>query len=188
MTASMQEFLPLIYAQLKQLANREMSRERLDHTLQPTALINEVYVRLSKDGTQRTWDSPGHFFTAAAEAMRRILVDHARHHNSLKRGGDRQQVPFTDAYASRIPTAQLLSLDDALTLFEKDFPRKAALVKLRYFAGMSHQEAAESLQISRATADRDWAFAKVWLYQQIETGSPTSPGCDTEASADPNSH
>jgi RNA polymerase sigma factor (TIGR02999 family) len=188
MTVTTQELLPLIYAQLKQLADVQMSAERADHTLQPTALINEVYIRLAAEQPHRSWDHSGHFYAAAAEAMRRILVDHARRHNSLKRGGQQTRVPFTEALASQIPPAQLIVLDEALAEFEQEFPRQAELVKLRYFAGMSHQDAATTLNVSRATADRDWSFAKVWLYQQVAASTETPITENTDASDGLNPH
>jgi len=182
MTVSTQDILPIIYTELKQLANFKMSQERSDHTLQPTALLNEVYIRLSSEGLNKLWDSPGHFYVAAAEAMRRILIDHARSCQSQKRGGDWKRVLFTDSVTTKIPPDELLALNEALDLFQGSFPRQAELVKLRYFGGMSHQEAADTLQISRATADRDWSFAKVWLFQQLQSASDTQqPQSDTEA-------
>jgi RNA polymerase sigma factor (TIGR02999 family) len=188
MTVTTQELLPIVYAQLRQMADREMSAERADHTLQATALINEAYIRLAADNPNKVWDHAGHFYAAAAEAMRRILVDHARRRNSLKRGGDHVRLPFTDSFALQVPAAELLLLDDALAEFEQSFPRQAALVKLRYFAGMSHQDAAAALEISRATADRDWAFAKVWLFQQVTSSTATPIPENTDASGTQNSH
>ena len=161
--------LPLVYSELRQLASARMASEADDHTLQPTALVHEVYLWLANSEGSQHWDSVGHFFSAAAEAMRRILVESARRRNSLKRGGDRQRQDFHDDLNTVLmPANELLALDEAIDRLAQEDVRKAELVKLKYFAGMSHQEAAQILGISRATADRDWAYAKVWLLADMQ--------------------
>jgi RNA polymerase sigma factor (TIGR02999 family) len=148
---------------LRRLAARQLATEKPGQTLDATALVHEAYLRLA--GEQR-FESRGHFFAAAAEAMRRILIDRARARATAKRGGDRQRVDLDDLPAAQ-PDVELLRLDDALTELEKHDELAARLVKLRYFAGCSHQEAAESLGITRRAADRLWALARAWLFEQI---------------------
>lgn len=168
-SASTDRLLPLVYSELRRLALTRMASEGADHTLQPTALVHEVYLRLANsDGAQR-WDSIGHFFSAAAEAMRRILVESARRRNSLKRGGEFRRLEYNDGlHTLLMPADELLALDESIERLALQDPRKAELVKLKYFAGLSHQEAAKILGISRATADRDWAYAKVWLLSEMQ--------------------
>jgi RNA polymerase sigma factor (TIGR02999 family) len=162
------ELLPLVYDELRKLAADKMARERPDQTLQATALVHEAYVRLVDVNQAQHWNSRGHFFAAAAEAMRRILVENARRKRSLKRGGAGRRVDLEEAvtYASE-PADELLALNEALDGLAREDPKKSELVKLRYFTGLSVQEAADVLGISRATADRYWAYAKVWLYCAI---------------------
>jgi RNA polymerase sigma factor (TIGR02999 family) len=163
--------LPLVYDELRKLAAIRLTQEKPGQTLQATALVHEAYMRLVDVELAQHWNSRGHFFGAAAEAMRRILVDKARRKRRPKLGGDWQRVAveldevcsLTDERAD-----QILSLHEALELLEAEAPQKAELVKLRYFAGLSHQEAAEALGISRATADRYWAYARVFLYSQMD--------------------
>jgi RNA polymerase sigma factor (TIGR02999 family) len=163
-----EELLPLVYDELRKLAAQRLAHEKPGQTLQATALVHEAYLRLVDVKEAQHWNSRGHFFAAAAEAMRRILVDSARRQHSLKRGGRRQQVCLEDAPAlSEQPADDLLALDEALTQLAEEDPVKAQLVKLRYFAGLSVEQTAEALGISRATADRYWAYAKVWLYQAV---------------------
>jgi RNA polymerase sigma factor (TIGR02999 family) len=161
------DVLPLVYGELRKLAAVRMVTERPDHTLSPTALVHEAYLRLV--GDQR-FDHRGHFFAAAAEAMRRILVDKAREKATGKRGGGNRQVDL-DQLAANMHDARradnLLALDEAIEELAKNDPNSAQLVKLRYFAGLSHQEAAEALGISRRAADRIWAVARAWLYQHL---------------------
>jgi RNA polymerase sigma factor (TIGR02999 family) len=168
------QLLPLVYDELRSLAAEKMARERPNQTLQATALVHEAYVRLVDVNRFQHWNSRGHFFAAAAEAMRRILVENARRKRSLKRGGAGRRVDLEDAvtYAA-VPADDLLSLNEALDRLALEDPKKAELVKLRYFTGLSVQDAADVLGISRATADRYWAYAKVWLYCAIsgEAGS-----------------
>src|SRR5262245_17547264 len=158
------ELLPLVYDELRRLAAARLAEEKPGQTLQPTALVHEAYVRLVGGGQPQDWNGRGHFFAAAAEAMRRILVEAARRKRSTKRGGACRRVELEDAVSCADEAADgLLSLSDALDQLAAEDPRKAELVKLRYFAGLSVQQAADALGISRATADRYWAYAKVWL-------------------------
>jgi RNA polymerase sigma factor (TIGR02999 family) len=158
------ELLPLVYAELRQLAAARMAQERPDHTLQSTALVHEAYLRLVGSPNGKHWENRRHFFAAAAEAMRRILVDSARRRQSAKRGGDRDRVPL-DASEMHIsvPPAELLSIDEAISKLAEDDAQAAELVKLRYFLGLPLNEAAEMMGISRATAVRYWAYAKSFL-------------------------
>jgi RNA polymerase sigma factor (TIGR02999 family) len=161
------QLMPLVYEELRRLAARKLAQERPGQTLSPTALVHEAYLRLAGDAAG-DWDSRGHFFAAAAEAMRRILVENARRKKRLKHGGGRQRVPL-DAVAAPAdaPSDDLLALDDALALLAAEDPVKARLVELRFFAGLSVEDAARCLGISRATADRYWAFARAWLYEKV---------------------
>jgi RNA polymerase sigma factor (TIGR02999 family) len=166
-----EQLLPLVYDELRKLAAQKLAQEKPGQTLQATALVHEAYLRLM-DGAPgapgQHWNSRGHFFAAAAEAMRRILVDSARRQRSLKRGGRRQRVSLEEAISlCEPPVDDLLALDEALTRLADEDPVKAELVKLRYFAGLSVEQTAEALGISRATADRYWAYAKVWLYHAV---------------------
>ncbi len=169
-SASSEELLPLVYQELRRLAAARLAQEAAGQTLQPTALVHEAYLRLiGNDRGDVRWDHRGHFFAAAAEAMRRILVESARRKGRLKHGGGRQRVLEADV-AARIPEGpeDLLSLDEALTAFAEESPDKAELVKLRYFAGLSEAEAAQALGISRATASRWWTYAKAWMYDRLQ--------------------
>jgi RNA polymerase sigma factor (TIGR02999 family) len=163
-----EQLLPLVYDELRQLAAQKLAQEKPGQTLQATALVHEAYLRLvDKDKVQR-WDSRFHFFAAAAEAMRRILIEQARRKRAEKHGGLRQRIDLDDVEAvadTRSP--DLLALDEALTKLAAEDPLKAQLVTLRYFAGMSVQEAADTLGISRATADRYWSYARTWLYCEL---------------------
>ncbi len=159
-----EELLPLLYNELRRLAARRLAREKPGLTLQPTALVHEAYVQLVDQEMGRKWDSRGHFFAAAATAMRRVLVDHARRKQSLKRGGDWQQLPLDeDAFTTPEEDERVLALHEGLESFAKVDPRSAQLVTLRFFAGLTLEEAAQSLEISLATAKRDWAYARAWL-------------------------
>ena len=161
--------LPLVYEELRKLAAARLAAEKPGQTLQATALVHEAYLRLVGNDNRQQWNNRGHFFCAAAESMRRILVDLARRKGGPKAGGDRQRVALEEAISPKDDRSdRLLALNEALQKLEQEAPEKAALVKLRYFAGLSHQEAAESLGISRATADRHWAYAKVFLYAAME--------------------
>jgi len=162
--------LPLVYQELRRLAAQKLSRERPGQTLQATALVHEAYIRLVGNEA-RNWNSRGHFFSAAAEAMRRILIDNARRKQRLKHGGGQQRVELEDAdLAIEEPSDNLLTLDEALVKLTEEDQVVAELVKMRYFAGLTIEQAAEILGISRRTADRYWAYARAWLYQEITKG------------------
>jgi RNA polymerase sigma factor (TIGR02999 family) len=165
------ELLPLVYQELRRLAGQKLAMEQPGHTLQATALVHEAYLRLVGSPAQQNWEGRRHFFGAAAEAMRRILVESARRRNSLKRGGERARQPLesVDVAAPEVPV-ELLALDEALGQLAAADPSAAELVKLRYFAGLSIPEAAEILQVSPRTADRLWAYARAWLHQHISGG------------------
>jgi RNA polymerase sigma factor (TIGR02999 family) len=162
------QLLPLVYEELRQLAAQKLSQEKPGQTLQATALVHEAYMRLVDTEKAQHWNSRGHFFAAAAEAMRRILVEQARRKKADKHGGDRLRVDLPDDLAGPDSRAHDLSaLDEALDLLERHDPDAALLVKLRYFAGLSHQDAAEALQISRGAADRLWALSRAWLFREL---------------------
>jgi RNA polymerase sigma-70 factor (ECF subfamily) len=164
-TAS-EKLLPLVYKELHRLAKSYMRRERPDHTLQPTALINEAYLRLAGDTTD--WQNHSHFIAVAANVMRRVLVDHARMHKAGIRGGDFKRVEFEEGIAiSSERSAELLALDDALDELEKVSPRQAKVVELRYFAGLSVDEIGVIMQIAPRSIQRDWASARVWLFEKM---------------------
>ena len=168
------ELLPIVYQELRRLAAQRLSREPPGQTLQPTALVHEAYIRLV-GAENHNWDSRGHFFSAAAEAMRRILIERARHKQRLKHGGGRQRFDLDDAdLASEATATNLIALDEALTKLTNEDGVKADLVKLRYFAGLTVEQAGEILGISRATADRYWAYARAWLYHEITKGDETA--------------
>jgi RNA polymerase sigma factor (TIGR02999 family) len=160
-----------VYEELRRLAARRLADEKPGQTLQATALVHEAYLRLVDSDKAQYWNSRGHFFAAAAEAMRRILVDNARRKKRTKRGGGRERADV-DALSLATPqiTEDLLALDEALTLFAAAQPQAAQLVKLRYFAGLTVKQAAEVLGVSPRTADSLWAYARAWLLQKIETG------------------
>jgi RNA polymerase sigma factor (TIGR02999 family) len=170
-----EQLLPLVYQELRQLAAQKLAQEKPGQTLEATALVHEAYLRLVEGQPARHWNSRGHFFAAAAEAMRRILVDSARSKRAGKRGGGhrRAEVEVQDLAAPQADQ-KLLDLDAALTKLEQQYPRKAELVKLRYFAGLSVREAAETLGISTATADRYWAYARAWLQREMTGADPES--------------
>lgn len=156
--------LPLVYAELRKLAAQRLAQERPGQTLQATALVHEAYLRLVGAEDQPRWDSRGHFFAAAAEAMRRILVDNARRKQAEIHGGGRERVELSEGdWLSRATPDQLVALDDSLTRLAEDDPPAAEVVKLRIFAGLSMEEAARSLGISRAAAYRHWTYARAWL-------------------------
>jgi len=161
------ELLPLVYQELRRLAAQKLLQEPPGQTLQATALVHEAYIRLVGAEGQN-WSSRGHFFSAAAEAMRRILIDIARRKKSLKYGGDRQRVGLDDAdLAIKGPSDDLIALDEALDKLSKKDKAKADLVKLRYFAGLTIEQTAEILNISPTTAKRYWAYARAWLIREI---------------------
>jgi RNA polymerase sigma factor (TIGR02999 family) len=172
-----EQLLPLVYQELRRLADAKLRRERPDQTLQATALVHDAYIRLVDVERAQRWDSRGHFFAAAAEAMRRILVENARRKGRLKRGGNlrRRNLDALQLAESAAPD-DLLALDDALTEFARQHPQKAELVKLRFFAGLTVPEAASALRISTTTADRYWCYARAWLFRQLQ--SPESDAAE----------
>jgi RNA polymerase sigma factor (TIGR02999 family) len=162
------QLLPLVYDELRQLAADKLAHEKPGQTLQATALVHEAYLRLLGTDQAPHWDSRGHFFAAAAEAMRRILVDQARRKQAGKHGGGRLRVDLPEDLAAPEGRADdLVALDEALSRLEGHDPDVARLVKLRYFAGLSHQDAAAALGISRGAADRLWALGRAWLFRQL---------------------
>jgi RNA polymerase sigma factor (TIGR02999 family) len=165
------QLLPLVYEELRRLAARKLAREKAGQTLQPTALLHEAYLRLVGKADQANWEGRGHFFAAAAEAMRRILVENARRKRRLKRGGDRQRLSLEQvAVVSDTQCDDLVALSDALDQLAAEDGPKAELVKLRYFGGLSVAEAGRCLGVSRATADRWWAYARAWLHDSLRAG------------------
>jgi RNA polymerase sigma factor (TIGR02999 family) len=160
--------LPLVYEELRRLAAQRLAREKPGQTLEATALVHEAYLRLVDVERAQHWNSRGHFFAAAAEAMRRILVESARRKGRLKHGHGRQRIDLDSGCpVSAAPSLDLLALDEALTRLAETEPAKADLVKLRFFAGLTMPEAAAALDISVATAERYWTFAKSWLYAEL---------------------
>ena len=166
------ELLPLIYVELRSLAEARMSGERKDHTLQATALVHEAYLRLVGDVGEQRWESRGHFFSAAAEAMRRILVDHARQKNSLRQGGGHNKLDLSQievATSDRSP--QIVELDELIARLERENQQTASVVKLKFFCGMTIEEIATALQISHATVERKWAYARARLHADLSSDS-----------------
>jgi RNA polymerase sigma factor (TIGR02999 family) len=158
----------LVYDELRKLAADRLRQERAGQTLQATALVHEAYLRLVGDDASKPWDGRGHFFAAAAEAMRRILVNRARDKGRIKRGGRRERVPLDLGTVCDVaPDEDLIALDAALDDLERHDPTCARLVSLRFFAGMGQGEAAEAMGLSRRTADRHWAYARAWLYERL---------------------
>ena len=165
---SAQQLLPLVYDELRRLARSRLQREKSGQTLQATALVHEAYLRLIGPSEGIPWDSRGHFFGAAAEAMRRILVESARRKRRIKRGGDLERQEFyEDQIVAPEVNDDLLELDAVISRFEQAHPRKAQLVKLRYFAGLTMEQAAAALGVGISTADRDWAYSKAWLKREL---------------------
>lgn len=166
------QLLPLVYDKLRELAAHKMAQEKPGQTLQATALVHEAYVRLVDVTHVQSWDSRGHFFAAAAEAMRRILIEESRRKKSLKRGGEYLRIELDDATdeSDAANSDDLLALDEALTRLADVDEGAAELVKLRYFAGLTIQEAADVLGISSRTVKRNWAFARAWLQREIDRG------------------
>jgi RNA polymerase sigma factor (TIGR02999 family) len=167
-----EKLLPLVYDELRRLAANKMKDEAADHTLQPTALVHEAYLRLVGPANRQRWESRGHFYAAAAEAMRRILIEEARRRQSLKRGGDFAKVELAEGISDVEPAvdyAELLAVSEALDkLFAVD-PEAARLVKLRYFAGLTIEEAAEAMGVSPRTAKRNWSYARAWLQRELSS-------------------
>ena len=160
--------LPFVYDELRKLAAQRIADEKPGQTLQATALVHEAYLRLVDREQAQHWDSRGHFFVAAAESMRRILIERARRKQRVRHGGDARRVDLDpDLISNPDRRDDLLALDEALGRLEETDARKASLVKLRYFAGLSMQEAANALEVSLATAERDWSYARVWLLREL---------------------
>ena len=169
------KLLPVVYQELRRLAAQQMNKESPGQTLQATALVHEAYLRLV-GAKGRNWDGRAHFFAAAAEAMRRILIDNARRKKRLMHGGDRKKVTLNEAeFVIDAPSDDLIALDEALKKLTIEDPVKAELVKLRYFAGLTVEEAAKMLKISRATADRYWSYARAWLFHEMTEDSGETP-------------
>lgn len=170
------ELLPMVYEELRKLAAARMANERSDHTLQATALVHEAYVRMVNTKKVQNWDSRGHFFAAAAEAMRRILVDNARRKNRPKHGGGLERVELSESVSvtDNLKGHDLIDLNDALERLAVKDARKAELVKLRFFAGLSGAQAAQVLGIAESTADLDWAYAKTWLRVEMSESGPAT--------------
>jgi len=172
-----EQLLPLVYDELRKLAAQKLAQEKPGQTLQATALVHEAYLRLVASGDasaprEQHWNGRGHFFAAAAEAMRRILVENARRKKRIKHGGDRERVAIELAsLPTRMSSDELLALDEALEKLRQQDPVKAQLVTLRYFGGMTIEQASEVLNISRVTAHRYWTYARAWLHQQMTGGA-----------------
>lgn len=167
--AAAAQLLPMVYAELRKLAASRLSSEKPGQTLQATALVHEAYLRLVDGNQAQNWNGRGHFFAAAAKAMRRILVERARHKKSLKRGGDLQQQKLSlDQLLEPTKSVDLLALDQALDALAQSNPEAAKVVELRYFAGMSAAETAAALGVSDRTAQRYWVYAKAWLLQELQ--------------------
>jgi RNA polymerase sigma factor (TIGR02999 family) len=166
---ALDQLIPVVYGELRQLARRALRSERRDHTLQPTALVHEAYLRLV-DQRNVNWQNRAHFFAIASQAMRRIVVDHARRHNAIKRGGDNMKVELEEAML--LPGARdldVVKLDDALTTLAAFDPQQSQIVELRFFGGLSIEETAEVIGISPATVKRDWTMAKAWLHRELQS-------------------
>jgi RNA polymerase sigma factor (TIGR02999 family) len=170
---ALDRLLPLVYSEMHRMAAQYLRRERVDHTLQPTALINEAYLRLVGSG-EVNCENRAHFFGIAARVMRRILVDHARQHQAEKRGGEVQKVPFDEANepAAKQQDVNILALDVALTRLAEVDPEQSRLVELRYFAGLTIEDASQVMSMSLGTAKRRWMVAKAWLHREISRAQP----------------
>lgn len=167
-----EQLLPLVYAELRRLAATKLAHEKPGQTLQATALVHEAFVRLVDQTTPQQWDNSRHFFSAAAEAMRRILIERARQRASLKRGGDRERIEMEAVEPAILPLAcdDVLGLEEALRKLEQQHPRKAELIKLRFFAGLTTAQAAKTLDVSTSTAENDWTYARSWLRLEMSDG------------------
>ncbi|HEU0254162.1 MAG TPA: sigma-70 family RNA polymerase sigma factor [Pyrinomonadaceae bacterium] len=167
--AALERLMPLVYSELRRLASNYLRRERAEHTLQPTALVNEAYLKLV-DQRNAKWQNRAHFFGISAQLMRRILVDHARQRQAAKRGGSEQQrlsITSIEALAKQ-PTVDLLALNEALDELAKMDPQQSKIVELKFFGGLSIEETAEVIGVSHATVERDWKMARAWLRRQLE--------------------
>jgi RNA polymerase sigma factor (TIGR02999 family) len=170
---ALEQLIPLMQPELRRLAHHYMSRERPGHTLQTTALLDEAYLLLV-DRTKPLWKNRTHFFAAAAQLMRRIMVDHARERQAIKRGGDAVKVALDDAALVTTARAEeLIALDEALVKLAAQDPRKSQIVELRYFGGLKVEEVAEFLRLSRRTVEREWTMAKAWLYRAVSGQEPS---------------
>ena len=168
---ALNRLMPLVYQELKRMARFYMRRERADHTLQTSALVNEAYIRLV-DYKKMRWQDRAHFFAVAAQAMRRILVEHARGHTRAKRGGDAHKVSLDEAATlADGKAANMVALDDALKSLAEFDPRKSQIVELRYFGGLNIEETAEVIGVSPATVKREWTTAKIWLHREVTNAS-----------------
>jgi RNA polymerase sigma factor (TIGR02999 family) len=164
-----EELLPLVYEELRRLAAHQMAHQPPGQTLQPTALVHEAWLRLVR-GEDQTWQNRAHFFAAAAEAMRRVLVENARRKGRLKRGGGRERVDIADLeLPDTTPDDKVLLINEALERLQAEDPDTARVVVLKFFGGLTHQEVATSLGVTERTVERDWAFAKAWLFRAIRT-------------------
>ena len=171
--AAAEQLLPLVYEELRKLASQKIAQENPGQTLQATALVHEAYLRLVGSGPERKWQGRRHFFAAAAEAMRRILIESARRKKGIKHGGQLQRQDLLESELTAVaPPDELLALDDALTRLAHDDPPVAELVKLRYFAGLTIDQAARTLDISARTANRYWTYARAYLHQELTGDSP----------------
>jgi RNA polymerase sigma factor (TIGR02999 family) len=172
------QLLPLVYEELRQLAAQKLAHEKPGQTLQATALVHEAYLRLVGQGEESRWNSRGHFFAAAAEAMRRILINRARDKMRHKRGGSCKRIDLDQlTVADQAADEELIALDDCLQRLAQEDPASAELVKLRFFAGLTQEEAAATLGLPRRTADRTWAYARAWLCEALSKGdAPETPG------------
>lgn len=172
-----EQLLPLVYDELRKLAAQRLAHEKPGQTLQATALVHDAYLRLVDVEKLQQWNGRGHFFGAAAEAMRRILVENARGKNRLKRGGDRKRIELDNPCLSYCePIDELIEIDEALELLAREDPQAAQLVKLRYFAGLSVEDAAEIVGFSRSTAYEHWAYARAWLHRRLHSDRNESGG------------
>jgi RNA polymerase sigma factor (TIGR02999 family) len=176
-----EQLLPLVYDELRKVAAQRLVQEKPGQTLQATALVHEAYLRLTGTAQARQWNSRGHFFAAAAEAMRRILVETARYKGRIRHGGGRRRIALDDAcLVSATPNDQVLALDEALTRLAALDPVRAELVKLRFFAGLTMPEAAAILGIALTTAERYWTFARTWLYAELADGAAAGAAASEE--------
>jgi RNA polymerase sigma factor (TIGR02999 family) len=171
-----EQLLPLVYEELRRLAAARMAQESAGQTLQPTALVHEAWLRLVGEG-DRSWNNRAHFFRAAAQAMRRILIDRARHKASLKRGGNQERLDIAELdIAAATPDDRMLLIDESLARLEQEDPDSAQVIMLKFFAGLTNKEVGKTLGVSESTVERQWAFAKVCLYQMIREAEAGAGG------------
>jgi len=164
-----EELMPLVYEELRRLAAARMAHERSGHTLQPTALVHEVWLRLTADGGERNWKDRAYFFSAAAEAMRRVLIDHARRKSRIKHGGDQQRLDIDNfEFSAEVPDENVLLINEALEELERLNPERALVVVLKFFGGMTNQQTAEAIGISERSVNRHWICARTWLFKKIQ--------------------